>query len=140
MEFKFTRFPSSDPNFPHFVQSRIDLRLYRGEASTLLTAQLDTGADLTLFNSKVADELYIDWKRGKETSVIGIDGKQTKAYLHDLEIEIEGMPGSKVKTTVAFVPLRSVGVILGHYGFFEHFNVAFNSKNESFTIELAAGR
>ena len=73
---------------------------------------------------------------GKRTNVYGINSERTPVYLHDLEIEICDIPGSKVKTKIGFADLKNVGVLLGQYGFFQHFKVSFDARNETFDVAL----
>lgn len=136
MNFKYSRSPSRDPAFPYFLHPLVSIRLYRGQASVPLIGLIDSGADYTVFDYRIAKQLYIDWKTGKQSQISGIDGKPTISYLHDLEIEIVGLANGKVKSTVAFAELKGVGVLLGQYGFFEHFKVSFDAQNETFSIDL----
>jgi predicted aspartyl protease len=136
MVFKYSHSPSSDPSYSFFLQPLINVRLIRGLASVPLVGLLDTGATLTVLNASIAKTLFIDWKTGKRTNIMGIEGKQIPAYLHDLEIEIPAIPNSRVKSRIAFAHLPTVGVLLGQYGFFEHFKITFDAKQESFEIDL----
>lgn len=113
MILKYKRFPSDDPAFPFFLRAMVPMRLFRGPASVPILGQLDTGADQTLINKEIADALYVDWKSGTKSFTNGITGKPVPYYLHDLEIEVDGLPDSRVRTRAGFVDLRNVGVLLG---------------------------
>ncbi len=136
MEFQYTSVPSTDGIHTVYYRPLVQIRLYRGPASIPLLAHIDSGADITVFNYKFAKVLYIDWQSGIKTTAMGIDGKSSPAYLHDLEIQVEGLPGGKIKSRVAFADIKNVGALLGQYGFFEHFYVSFNLKNKTFDIDI----
>jgi len=93
---------------------------------------------MTLINYKIADALYIDWRSGIKTAVVGIDGRTLPAYLHDLEFEIDQFQNGKIRSRIAFGDLKGIGVLLGQYGFFEHFRVTFDLKHEQFEVDLPA--
>lgn len=135
MRFTYKKFPSTDPHFPFYIRPMLGVRIWRGQACVPFLALLDTGADLTLLNYSIAKTLLIDYKTGKKSSTAGITGVPVPIYVHELEIEVLGMPNSKVKTEVAFINAPNVSVLLGQRGFFEHFKATFELYNETFEIE-----
>ena len=136
MEFAYTKIPSTDGYHSHFLEPIIDLKLYRGAAFIPLKGLIDTGADRTLIHTDIADGLYIDYKKGKKTSIRGISGGNIPVYmLNNLELEILGMANSKIKMSIGFTPASHISVLLGQWGFLENYKVSFEQKNEKFFIE-----
>lgn len=97
-------------------------------------ALLDSGADYNVFHADIADYLGIDLTKGKTIRITGIGGDSIKGYQHKVEIKI-GI--NLIKTTIVFsrqIPNNATAV-LGNQGFFDHFTVTFNYKNEVILIK-----
>lgn len=97
-------------------------------------ALLDTGADYNVFHADIADYLGVDLAKGKTIRITGIGGDSIKGYQHKVEIKIGK---NLIKTTIVFsrqIPSNATAV-LGNQGFFDHFTVTFNYKNEVISIK-----
>ena len=102
-------------------------------------ALIDSGADNTLLNKDYAKRLGIKWDSSTRIAKThGIYGGAIPMYLHDIEMEIINYPNSRVQTTVAFVDLPNVDVLLGQIGFFEHYHVKFRHSAREIDIEIPA--
>lgn len=136
MRFGYKKVPSTDPVYPYFLHPLLGVKIWRGSACIPFLAILDTGATQTLLHYSIAKSLYIDYKTGKKSMTRGITGAAVPIFVHDLEIEVIGLPNSKVKSQVAFINSPNVGMLLGQWGFFEHFKATFERYNETFDIDL----
>jgi len=85
---------------------------------------LDTGADITTFNAKIAEFLKIDWRQCPSFPYSGIGGA-TPGYIHQVTIEYSGF---RYDTEVAFVEnLPRLG-LLGMHGFFDRCKCYFDKE------------
>jgi hypothetical protein len=119
MQLVYTKVKSTDKNFPFFLHPLVTVNIYNRTRKLTTKAHLDTGADQTLINAGLAKALGIDnYKKGIETVTWGIEGVPQKVYLHDIELEVDGLPNSRYKTNVGFMKSNTIGVLLGQLGFF----------------------
>ena len=95
---------------------------------------VDSGADYCIFESDAADSMGLNWKSGIETHPEGIkSGATLTVYLNDIVYKVDGV---EYEATVAFTDELDMPFgILGRDGFFNHFSVIFDEKNEEFGIE-----
>lgn len=97
---------------------------------------LDTGATLTLFHSDFADAIGIDWRAAPTTPVIGISGGGFQAHVVPVKIELCDAHYSWT-ADIAFSDVLNRGTpLLGHDGFFEHFEVRFKTAVRYYRIHL----
>ena len=85
-------------------------------------ALVDSGADLCLFHSEVADYLGFDLSKNIPREVFGVGGKASIYHLHKITIEIGGVPYEIETGFISGVSgkVMSYGV-LGQKGFFDLF-------------------
>jgi len=96
---------------------------------------VDSGADMCLFDIKIATELGLDVKSGKIKEVVGVGGKSSIFYLHKITIEVGGWPFEIEAGFMENVGLRTMPYgLVGQKGFFEKFIVKFDLLKEE--IEL----
>ncbi len=69
----------------------------------------------------------------------GISGNEQEAWDTQVEIEVAGFEKNIFKADVSFIESKAIGVILGHTGFFEFFDVKLQTAKRQFEIELARG-
>lgn len=94
---------------------------------------IDSGADICIFDSNIADILGIDVVKGIRHEVWGITGVPEYYYLHRVTIVINGL---KYKTDVGFMNLRNQSFgIVGQKGFFDKFTVKFDLQEEEIEIK-----
>ena len=94
---------------------------------------------LARYGAERAKRLGIKWDSSTRIGKThGIYGGAIPMYLHDIEMEIINYPNSRVQTTVAFVDLPNVDVLLGQIGFFEHYHVKFRHSAREIDIEIPA--
>ena len=105
----------------------------RGPKGRLRTeAFVDSGASISVFLIKEAEELGIDFQKGKVIySTVG-DGSCIPVYLHKLLIKIGDIP---FKATVGFSPKLGIGFnLLGRKDIFERFIVTFDDVKKTVTF------
>lgn len=97
-------------------------------------ALLDTGADYNVFHADIAEYLGIKLTKGKSMRITGIGGDSLKGYQHQVSIKVGK---NMVKTSIIFsrhIPNNATAV-LGNQGFFNHFRVTFNYRDNTITIK-----
>ena len=113
------------PLIPILVESSAGKQL-------IVDALVDTGADVTLFPSAVADILAIDLTNAPERPLSSALGVITKYREHEVILELRRAPGEiqRWRTTVGFVARPMVYSILGTQGFFEFFGLNYHASAE----------
>lgn len=98
-------------------------------------ALVDTGASRCIFHAAIGKAVGLAIEKGKEDQTIGVSGKPTAIYLHDISLYIPG--GHIFKITAGFSEELPMAAILGRTGFLEHFKVLFDPSGEipGFDIE-----
>ena len=93
---------------------------------------VDSGADICIFNSQIAEVLEIDVLKGIKSQINGITGFPEDIYIHTIHIKL----GSKhYKIDVGFIRISNTSYgVLGQKGFFDKFKVSFDLKKKE--IEL----
>jgi hypothetical protein len=131
--------PASDP-FPNGQQARRPLALAEIKSpSTGKTLRcvvcLDTGADHCVFPAIFAPLLGIDLLSLKKHLTGGVGSTANPTYYTDLEITLGR--GIQFKSFVGFTPaMDAQGIgLLGQFGFFNYYNVAFRHRESKFLIE-----
>ncbi len=99
-------------------------------------ALLDTGAGVTIFGTQHADALGIDWRECPEIDILGLGG-ECRGYAADVKLVIPAVAYAW-PARIVFSPGIDSGPypILGHNGFFEYFEVRFNSAARQFRVHL----
>ncbi len=131
----YSKFPT-EPNLPPIYMALADVRVYSPKSSARLSGVVDSGASLTLLNSGYAAKLGIQWDSGAKTTVVGIDGIEHLAYVHELELEVINLKHSRRKSKIAFIDLPKVNALLGQIGFFEHYILRFKYYAKIFDVDV----
>jgi hypothetical protein len=98
-------------------------------------ALVDTGASRCIFHATLGKAIGLNVGKGKEDQTVGVSGKPTIIYLHDISLYVPG--GHIFKITAGFSDELPMAGILGRNGFLEHFKVLFDPSGETpgFDIE-----
>ncbi len=117
------------------IRPVIPVEIIHGSESIRYEVLVDSGADLCIFNSEIADAIGLEWQKGEKHEVFGIGGKASVYYLLPIEIKVGGWP---YKIKAGFMPdvsgrVMNYGVV-GQVGFFENLIVKFDLIKEE--IEL----
>ena len=98
---------------------------------------LDTGAECSFFGTHLADLLGIDWRSAPEVPFDGIGSAGNPGYAVDLRLVLPdaryGWP-ARVVFSPALDNFRFP--LLGHIGFFEHFEVRLKAGQRQFRVHL----
>jgi hypothetical protein len=102
-----------------------------------MLALLDTGADYTLIGTRWADALKIDWRTAPQVHFRGVGASNNVGYAVNVTLfmidALYSWPARVVfSPSVDDFPLP----LLGHAGFFEHFEVRFKTGVREFRIHL----
>ncbi len=92
----------------------------------LFDAFVDSGADYSVFHSKVANMLGLNLLSGEKKEVTVGDGDRMVVYLHDVRVNFANFI---FKAPIAFSETLGAGFnLLGRETFFEKFQVCFNDR------------
>lgn len=132
MKFNYKKLPSGH------LRPIVKVGVKNGEQSIDYFVLIDSGADLCLFHSEIADLIGIDVKSGIREEVGGItEGEKQSYYLHDIILNIGGWD---FPVTVGFMPtLSRLGHgLVGQRGFFDKFkSVNFDYNNGDIELKMA---
>lgn len=98
-----------------------------------LKALLDSGADISILPSEIAESIGLDVENERKQEIRGINGGLVMTYVHDVIIEVGGW---KFNSFVSFSTAETVFPVLGREGFFNLFEIKINYSKE--IIELKA--
>jgi hypothetical protein len=93
-------------------------------------ALIDSGADFNIFHAEIGRYLGLEIESGRPVKFGGIKGTTPAlGYFHKVDLELGE---SKYKCEVAFSDqIANYGYgVLGQVGFFDHFRIEFNFKEE----------
>ena len=127
MIFTYSRINSeiSRPIIPLVIKSQNTFILYSG--------LIDSGADYCIFSLEIAHKLGLNLPKDSEVGFIGVGKDQIKGFLGIVELRISGV---QFKTEIIFADISDFGHgILGHKGFFDHFDVSLKYKDQIIEIK-----
>jgi hypothetical protein len=136
MKLDYFKEPSGDPKRPWFKRPLIPVRLRAGDRTATIMALIDSGADISLFSSSLADVLGLDLQSGRAEQIQGISGQPVSAYFHTVTLEIVGSPDS-FTADVAFSEQLAGTALLGQADFFEQFQIKFERYLERIELKRA---
>lgn len=128
MKFRYKRFS------PQIIRPVIPIKVGSKSKTASYAVLVDSGADICLFDSQIAEILGIEMLNGEVKLVEGVAGQTTEFYLHSVTIEVGG---HRYRTEVGFLPEVTDGFhygVVGQYGFFDHFTITFETEQEQ--VEL----
>lgn len=115
----------------------IEVKLKLNHKTIPIWAVIDSGADKTMINKKLGERLGYDFVTNKPTSTArGISGQPENVWDSKIDLEVDGFTGT-FASDVAYMKTDNFGVLLGHIGFFEFFDIKFQTAQNQFEIELA---
>lgn len=127
MKFRYKRYSSS------VLRPVVPIGISYKDKSVTYEVLIDSGADICIFDSEIADILGIKIKTGTKQSVSSITGTSEFYYIHEVTLNIGGW---KHKAKVGFLKnINKQGYgIVGQMGFFDKYSVKFDLNKEE--IEL----
>ena len=96
-------------------------------------ALVDSGADFCIFHSLVGDIIGIDVESGKEAGFGGVGGAGMRAYFHTVKVYVGDYSYDLYCGFTRDIPADGYG-ILGQVGFFDHFKVNFDNREEEIEV------
>lgn len=140
MKFPYLKQPSAiNPSAPWISRPVVPVRLEYKAVSLEVLALLDSGADISLFNATVAEELLIDITSGDHQEFFGISGHTIDVYYHSIGIQLVGSSES-ITVTVGFTTSRFTRAVLGQADFFMYHQVKFERYKERMEITPSWGK
>ena len=84
--------------------------------SAFTAALIDTGADISLFDTTIADRLGLNLPEAPTARVRGVGGAEMEARLADAELLLLGEPDMSIRISLTFAPSGlAVGNLIGLY-------------------------
>jgi len=124
MKFPYIKLPSLDSQLKWTARPYIPIRLIWLNKIWEGYALIDSGADRSLFNIQIAQDLGLNFDEEQFENFGGIEGGVLKARLHKIKVQIIGM-SEEVEITAGFINSSGVVAILGQDGFFDAFRIKF---------------
>lgn len=119
----------SRPIIPLVIKSKTIFILYSGI--------IDSGADHCVFSLEIAHKLGLRLPQESKVGLIGVGKDQVRGFLVTVELRIGGV---QYKSDVIFADISDFGHgILGHKGFFDHFDVNLKYKDQIVEIKENSG-
>jgi len=126
---------------PHgFKRPIVRIAVARNGRQVPYFALIDSGADMNLMHAELAPLLGIDLEAGERRDIGGIvDGERRPFYLHRVTLHIGDQAHPNVE--VGFMPsLSKTGHgLLGQYGFFDLYRVAFDLPQGEIELQAIQG-
>lgn len=97
---------------------------------------VDSGADMCLFDTGIAELLNINFKKSEKRKVVGITGIPEDYFVHTITIKVGGWP---FKIEAGFLPNSQYNYgVVGQKGFFDIFVVKFDLLKEEIELKERA--
>ena len=119
--------------FPYLEASRgifapmVNLEIWASGRWVVCEAYIDSGATYSIFHADIAEQLGLDYKKGRRILVKVGDGGLIPVYLHKLPVKFANV---KFNAPLGFSENLGVGFnLLGRIGFFDRFRICFDDKN-----------
>ena len=117
-----------------------DYSLLRGSKIPLITlgifhnrewfptqAYVDSGATYSIFSSKVADYIGLEYRKGRKINITVGSGETIATYLNRLKIQIGR---NRIDALLGFSDELGAKInLLGRKDVFDHFKICFDEKN-----------
>ena len=97
--------------------------------SALAEAHLDTGADRTILDSRIAHRIGLDLQSAPTVTLMGLGGGAVEAAILDVELFLLDEEELHLRASVAFAPLQAiqVGNLVG-LDLLEHFDFGLSHR------------
>ena len=95
-------------------------------------ALIDSGADVSMMSTEIADTLGVDWKSCKRSTTMGISGRSQTSYLGSLDVAVKSF-GEAITLPVLFTE-ADIPILLGQEGFFDQYRIRFEKDHDVYEI------
>ena len=133
MKFPYVKFPSADPKRKWISRPLIPIKLIGLRGNWEGYALIDSGADRSLFNMAIAEEIEVNFEKDLLENFSGIEGGILKARLSKVKLQIIDMEET-IEIIAGFVDSPHISAILGQDGFFDSFRIKFERDHNIFEI------
>ena len=110
----------------------IEILVSEGGKTREYLALIDSGADVTMMSTEIADTFGIDWMNCRKSNTMGISGGTQTSYLGSVDIAIKKL-GEAIHLPVLFTE-ANIPILLGQEGFFDHYRIRFEKDHDVFEI------
>lgn len=116
-----------------------EVRLWHNQRSARLIALVDSGADFSLIDVRIAETLGLDRRIADVGEAVGAGGAMLRTYRwsSDLEIQFEAERIPFRGSFAAFPPGSDLLNLLGRRDFFQRFIVQFWDATEMINIDVS---
>ena len=111
----------------------VPFRIRRGKLVLKTEALVDSGANISVFSSDIADYLGLELIKGKQIYLQGIGGRIV-GYIHKVKINVANV--SFLCPIVFSAELITSFNILGREGFFKKFIISFDELHHTLSLKL----
>lgn len=127
MKFKYKKYG------PDTLRPVIPMEVIANNLEVPYEILVDSGADMCIFDSQIANILGINIVKGIKSQVSGVTGFPEDMYIHTIHIKLGGR---NYKIDAGFMDMRnnSYGVV-GQKGFFDLFVVKFDLNENEIEIK-----
>ena len=107
--------------------------LRHGKETVNLDCLVDSGAGECVFNIDIADALNLDLSSAPTKYYEAVGGSTLIARIHPIKLQIVGFNEEWITINAGFISDDEIP-LLGHSGFFEHYEITFRSYRNQFEI------
>jgi hypothetical protein len=131
LRFSYKTYPDDKGGFDWWalLPVQISNHVKHSPPSKRFEALVDTGASRCIFHGSLGWGISLDIEKGAKDQTVGVSGKPTTIFLHDVSLYIPG--GHVLRISAGFTNELPMAGILGRNGFLEHFKVLFDPSGES---------
>lgn len=97
-------------------------------------ALVDTGASRCIFHAALGEAIGLNIGKGEETKTLGVSGKPTTIYLHNVCLHVPG--GHLLRIKAGFTAELPMAGILGRNGFMDQLKVLFDPSGVAPGFEI----
>lgn len=138
-EYKKIEFTSFNNRQKIVYRPIIPVTIFYEGKETSTSAMIDSGCDINLFDSTLAQILGINIKMGEEERICGIDGKPEPYWIHEIEMRIAQNNNYKYKVRIGFKDNypehQHHRGLLGQEGFFNIYNVKLDWYHKKIKVK-----
>ncbi len=114
----------------------IEVEVGNKEDSATFKALIDSGTDITVMDTFIAEMLQISPKGRDKGELSGLEAWK-KGFIAPVSLKIESFPDVTLNFDVLFIEdlSKNFDIILGQHDFFSRFNVTFKKSQNKFYLE-----
>lgn len=108
--------------------------LKNGKNAINLDCLVDSGAGECVFNVDIADALGLDLTGAPTKQYEAVGGTTLTAKIHPIKLQVVGFNDEWITIKAGFIADDEIP-LLGHAGFFEHYELTFRSYRSQFEVK-----